>query len=69
MQAFYVKKEEKLSNDYHKINTGNQLNFYENVKDNEIKYFLTKVSNLFFFQGIPDETVKNNQSKACPLSG
>lgn len=37
-----------MSNDYHKINTGNQLNFYENVKDNEIKYFLTKVSNLFF---------------------
>ncbi|BDS57035.1 TPA: hypothetical protein ACLWX9_001176 [Streptococcus pneumoniae] len=68
MQAFYVKKEEKLSNDYHKINTGNQSNFYENVKDNEIKYFLTKVLNLFF-QGIPDETVKNNQSKACPLSG
>ncbi|HEU2972835.1 TPA: hypothetical protein VVD57_001566 [Streptococcus pneumoniae] len=68
MQAFYVKKEEKLSNDYHKINTGNQSNFYENVKDNEIKDFLTKVSNLFF-QGIPDETVKNNQSKACPLSG
>lgn len=57
-----------MSNDYHKINTGNQSNFYENVKDNEIKYFLTKVSNLFF-QGIPDETVKNNQSKACPLSG
>ncbi|AAK75800.1 hypothetical protein A5M96_01420 [Streptococcus pneumoniae] len=48
MQAFYVKKEEKLSKDYHKINTGNQSNFYENVKDNEIKYFLTKVSNLFF---------------------
>ncbi|HGS1956911.1 TPA: hypothetical protein ACSUVT_000343 [Streptococcus pneumoniae] len=63
-----MKKEEKLSNDYHKINTGNQSNFYENVKDNEIKYFLTKVLNLFF-QGIPDETVKNNQSKACPLSG
>ncbi|VOV37497.1 Uncharacterised protein [Streptococcus pneumoniae] len=48
MQAFYVKKEEKLSNDYHKINTGNQSNFYENVKDNEKKYFLTKVLNLFF---------------------
>ena len=54
MQAFYVKKEKKLLN--------------VNVKDNEIKYFLTKVLNLFF-QGIPDETVKNNQSKACPLSG
>lgn len=43
MQAFYIKKEKKLSNDYHKINTGNQSNFYENVKDNEIKDFLTKV--------------------------
>ncbi|CJP66086.1 hypothetical protein [Streptococcus pneumoniae] len=68
MQAFYVKKEEKLSNDYHKINTGNQSNFYENVKDNEIKYFLTKVSNLFF-QGIPDEIVKINQRKTRILSG
>lgn len=48
MQAFYIKKEKKLSNDYHEINTGNQSNFYENVKDNEIKYFLTKVLNLFF---------------------
>ncbi|MDS2495593.1 hypothetical protein RKU08_00825, partial [Streptococcus pneumoniae] len=38
----------KFGNDYHKINTGNQSNFYENVKDNEIKDFLTKVSNLFF---------------------
>ena len=68
MQAFYVKKEEKLSNDYHKINTGNQSNFYENVKDNEIKSFLSKASNLFF-QGMPDKIVKNNQSKTCPLSG
>lgn len=48
MQALYVEKEKKLSNDYRKINIGNQLNFYENVKDNEIKDFLTKVSNLFF---------------------
>ncbi len=39
MQALYVEKEKKLSNDYHKINIGNQLNFYENVKDNEIKAF------------------------------
>lgn len=39
MQALYVKKEKKLSNDYHKINTGNQSNFYENMKDNEIKAF------------------------------
>ena len=37
------------------------------MKDNEIKPFLTKISNLFF-QVMPDKTVKNNQSKACPLS-
>lgn len=67
MQAFYVKKEKKLSNDYHKINTGNQSIFYENVKDNEIKDFFNQGFKLIF-QEIPDETVKNNQSKACPLS-
>jgi len=39
MQAFYVKKEKKLSNVCHKINAGNQSNFYENMKDNEIKPF------------------------------
>ena len=68
MQAFYVKKEKKLSNDYHKINTGNQSIFYENVKDNEIKDFFNQGFKLIF-QGIPDETVNNNQSKACSLSG
>ena len=68
MQAFYVKKEKKLSNVYHKLKAENQSNFHENVKDNEIKPFLSKASNLFF-QGIPDKIVKNNQSKACPLSG
>ena len=68
MQAFYVKKEKKLSNVYHKLKAENQSTFYENMKDNEIKSFLIKVSNLFF-QGIPDKIVKNNQSKACPLSG
>ena len=68
MQAFYVKKEKKLSNVSHKINTGNQSNFHGNMKDNEIKTFLIRILNLFF-QGIPDEIVKNNQSKACPLSG
>ncbi|EJH10079.1 hypothetical protein SPAR61_1908 [Streptococcus pneumoniae GA19998] len=47
-KPFILKNRKKLSNDYHEINTGNQSNFYENVKDNEIKYFLTKVSNLFF---------------------
>ncbi|KYF36033.1 hypothetical protein SMIM3IV_01511 [Streptococcus mitis] len=36
MQAFYVKKEKKLSNDCHKINAGNQSNFHKNMKDNEI---------------------------------
>ena len=68
MQAFYVKKEKKLSNVYHKSKTENQSTFQEKMKDNEIKAFLTKISNLFF-QGIPDKIVKNNQSKASPLSG
>ena len=68
MQAFYVKKEKKLSNVYHKIKSGNQSTFQENMKDNEIKAFLTKGSNLFF-QVIPDKTVKNNQSETCLLSG
>ena len=68
MQAFYVKKEKKLSNVYHKLKAENQSTFYENMKDNEIKSFSPKISNLFF-QGIPDKIVKNNQSKACPLSG
>jgi|GEM_PF-4782070 len=68
MQAFYVKKEEKLSNVYHKSKAENQLTFQENMKDNETKPFLTKILNLFF-QGIPDKTVKINQSKASLLSG
>ena len=68
MQVFYVKKEKKLSNVYHKSKPENQSTFYENMKDNEIKAFLIMVINLFF-QGIPDKIVKNNQSKACPLSG
>ena len=63
-----LKKRKKLSNAYHKTNAGNQSNFHENVKENEVKSFLTKISNLFF-QGIPDKTVKNNQSKARLLSG
>ena len=68
MQVFYVKKEKKLSNVYHKSKPENQSTFYENMKDNEIKAFLIMIINLFF-QGIPDKRVKNNQSKACPLSG
>jgi len=68
MQVFYVKKEKKLSNVYHKSKPENQSTFYENMKDNEIKTFLIMIINLFF-QGIPDKIVKNNQSKACPLSG
>ena len=68
MQAFYVKKEKKLSNVYHKIKAGNQSSIYSKLKESEIKPFLSKVTNLFF-QGIPDKTIKNNQSKACPLSG
>ena len=68
MQAFYVKKEKKLSNVYHKLKAENQSIFYENMKDNEIKACSIKILNLFF-QGIPDKIVKNNQSMACPLSG
>ena len=68
MQVFYVKKEKKLSNVYHKINVGNRSNSHENMKENEVKSFLTMILNLFF-QGIPDKIVKNNQSKAYPLSG
>ena len=68
MQAFYVKKEKKLSNVYHKLKAENQSIFYENMKDNEIKSFLIMILNLFF-QGIPDKIVKNNQSKTSPLSG
>lgn len=68
MQAFYVKKEKKLSNVYHELKSENQSTFYENMKDNEIKVFLIMILNLFF-QGTPDKIVKNNQSKACPLSG
>ena len=68
MQAFYVKKEKKLSNVYHKTKAGNQSSIYSKLKESEIKSFLSKVTNLFF-QGIPDKTIKNNQSKACPLSG
>jgi len=48
MQAFYVKKEKKLSNVYHKINAENQSTFQEKMKDNEMKSFLIKALNLFF---------------------
>ena len=57
-----------MSNVYHKSKQENQSTFQEKMKDNEMKSFLIKALNLFF-QGIPDKTVKNNQSKACPLSG
>lgn len=48
MQAFYVKKEKKLSNVYYKLKAENQSIFYENMKDNEIKDFLIMILNLFF---------------------
>jgi hypothetical protein len=67
-QVFYVKKEKKLSNVYHKSKLENQSTFQENMKDNETKAFLTKGSNLFF-QGMSVKTVKNNQSETCLLSG
>ncbi len=68
MQAFYVKKEKKLLNVYHKSKAGNRSSIYKKMKESEAKSFLTKILNLFF-QGIPDKIVKNNQSKASPLSG
>ena len=68
MQVFYVKKEKKLSNVYHKSKAENQSSIYKKLKENEEKSFSPKISNLFF-QGIPDKIVKNNQSKACSLSG
>lgn len=37
MQAFYVKKEKKLSNVYHKSKAENQSTFQEKMKDNEIE--------------------------------
>ena len=60
MQAFYVKKEKKLLNVYHKSKPENQSTFYENMKNNEIKAFLIKDLNLFF-QAISDKTVESNQ--------
>ena len=67
MQAFYVKKEKKLSNVYHKSKPENQSTFQEKMTESEVKSFLSKASNLFF-QGISDKTIKNNQSKEYPLS-
>ena len=48
MQAFYVKKEKKLSNVYHKIKAGNQSSIYSKLKESEIKHFLTQILNYFF---------------------
>ena len=48
MQAFYVKKEKKLSNVYHKIIAGNQSSIYSKLKESEIKPFLTQILNYFF---------------------
>ena len=56
MQAFYVKKEKKLSNVYHKLKVEINHFFYKNMKDNEIKAILIMILNLFF-QGTPDKTI------------
>ncbi len=39
MQAFYVKKEKKLSNAYHKIEAENQSTIYRKLKESETKPF------------------------------
>ena len=59
MQAFYVKKEKKLSNVYHKTKAENKSTFQEKMIDNEIKAFLTKVLNLFFKECLikPSKTI------------
>ncbi len=48
MQAFYVKKEKKLSNVYHKIKVGNQTSIYIKLKESKAKPFLTQILNNFF---------------------
>ena len=64
MQAFYVKKEKKLSNVCHKINAGNQSNFHENMKDNETKPSLTKILNLFFKECLLKQSKSINLKRA-----
>ncbi len=68
MQAFYVKKREKTVKRLSQIKTRKSIIYLQKMKESEVKSFLNMILNLFF-QGIPDRTVKNNQSKACPLSG
>ena len=48
MQAFYVKKEKKLSNVYHKIKAGINHLSAEKLKESETKSFLTQILNYFF---------------------
>lgn len=48
MQAFYVKKEKKLPNVYHKSKAGNQSSICRKLKESEIKSFLTQILNYFF---------------------
>jgi len=39
MQAFYVKKEKKLSSVYHKLKPENQSSIYKKMKESEAKSF------------------------------
>ena len=47
MQAFYVKKEKKLSNVYHKIKAENQASIDRKLKESETKFFYTQILNYF----------------------
>ncbi|ORP07881.1 hypothetical protein B7692_02765 [Streptococcus mitis] len=47
-QVFYVKKEKKLPNVYHKSKAGNQSSICRKLKESEIKSFLTQILNYFF---------------------
>ena len=62
MQAFYVKKEKKLSNVYHKIKAENQSFIYRKLKESEIKSFLTQNLN-YFFQEYFHKTLTIYQNK------
>ena len=65
MQAFYVKKEKKLSNVYHKIKAGNQSSIYRKLKENETKSFLTQILNYFFKEHFHKTLIIYQNKRLC----
>jgi len=59
-QDFYVKKEKKLSNVYHKKKPENQSSIYIKLKESETKPFLTHILNYFFKESLkkPSKSIK-----------